>query len=456
MKLKNYKSIHFIGIGGISMSGLSEILLNQGYRISGSDANSSKLTDLLRNKGINVYIGHDEKNISADVDLIVYTAAISSDNVELLYAKNNNIEAIERSVLLGLMMQDYSYSLCIAGTHGKTTTSSMTTEVFLAAEKNPTVSIGGILSSINGNYRIGGNEYFIVESCEYCDSFLKFLPYSAIILNIDRDHTDYFETLEDSYTSFKNFASLLPKDGVLVINAEIPDINKITANLSCNIILYGSDNNCLWHPRNVIYNEFGHAEYDAYKADEFVAHIKLSVAGFHNVLNSLAVFALSDFHGLKKEDIIKGLAAFKGTERRFEFKGMLKGAKIIDDYAHHPTEILATLNSARANKINKLTCVFQPHTYSRTKSLLNEFAECFDQADNIIVLDIYAARENNPGDIHSKDLVAKLEERGKKAVYVDSFESAKDFILSTLEENDMLITIGAGTVYLLGNELLSQ
>lgn len=455
MILKNFKNLHFIGIGGISMSGLAEILKNQGYNISGSDAKSSELIDSLAKKGITIYIGHFAENIKDNIDLVVYTAAIPFDNVEILEAEKKGVKCIERSQLLGVMMKDYRNTLCVAGTHGKTTTSSMLAEVFLASQNDPTISIGGILSSINSNYRVGKNEYFIVESCEYHNSFLEFLPSSAIILNLDRDHTDFFETLDDSYASFRKFAELIPEFGALVINGEIPNLEKITKDIHAEIIIYGSTPEYTWYPENIVYNEFGCAEYDICKQGSILAHVTLNVPGFHNVLNSLAVFALSDFYKIEKESILKGLLSFKGTARRFEYKGTINGAKIIDDYAHHPTEILATLKAAKANKINRLICAFQPHTYSRTKSLLNEFAECFDLADNILVLDIYAAREKDPGDIHSTDLVDKLKERGKEAIYVESFQQAKDLLLSTLSTDDMLITLGAGNINFLGNSLIS-
>lgn len=456
MTLNSYKNIHFIGIGGISMSSLAEILSNEGFTITGSDGKQSELTDHLQSIGLKVYIGHKKENISKDTELVVYTAAIPKDNVELLEAKERNIPAIERSVLLGLMMKAYKNPICIAGTHGKTTTSSMASEVYIKADKNPTITIGGILPSIGGNFKIGSNDYFIAESCEYCDSFLKFFPKSAIILNIDRDHTDYFKDMEQMYSSFHTFASLIPNDGVLIINNKIPNLEAVTNSLSCKIITFGEDNSADYYPENVVYDKNGYGEFDACNKKGEKLHIKLNVPGFHNVLNALSVVALAENDGLDKSAVVKGLESFKGTHRRFEFKGMVKGAEVIDDYAHHPTEIKATLAAAKAHHSNKVIAVFQPHTYTRTKSLLTEFSEAFDDADEILVLDIYAAREKDNGEVHSKDLVEKLVKRGKDAKYMESFEKAEEYLLSTLKEKNMLITIGAGDVYLVGESLISK
>lgn len=456
MTLNSYKNIHFIGIGGISMSSLAEILSNKGFKITGSDGKQSELTDHLQNIGLTVYIGHQKENLSKETDLVVYTAAIPQDNAELLEAKEKNIPAIERSVLLGLMMKDYKNPICIAGTHGKTTTSSMASEVYIKAEKDPTITIGGILPSINGNFKIGSNDYFIAESCEYCDSFLKFFPKNAIILNIDRDHTDYFKDMKQMYASFHKFASLIPNDGALIINKEIPSLEEITDGLDCKIITFGKDNSADYYPENIAYDENGCGEFDALNKNGESLHIKLNVPGLHNIFNALSIVALAENDGLDKNAIAKGLESFKGTHRRFEFKGMVNGAEIIDDYAHHPTEIKATLSASKAHHSNKVIAVFQPHTYTRTKSLLTEFSQAFDDADEILVLDIYAAREKDNGEVHSKDLVEKLVQRGKNAKYMESFEKAQEYLLSTLKEKNMLITIGAGDVYLLGENLISK
>lgn len=451
----SYKNIHFIGIGGVSMSGLAQIINEKKiYSISGSDIASSPLTEKLKASGIKIYIGHKSSNISKNLDLVVYTAAIKNDNPELSYARNLGIKTLERSEFLGEIMKDYKHPICISGTHGKTTTSSMVSEIFMCAKTNPTISLGGILSSIKSNIKIGSKDYFILESCEYCESFLKFNPHSAIILNIDEDHLDYFKDLDHIYKAFKNFANLIPKDGVLVINKDIKNYEFITEDLKCSVITYGQDKNAHWQAKNISFDENGFPTYEAFFKGKKFTKIKLNVTGLHNVYNSLASIAIASFYGLEISAIEYGLTSFKGTSRRFEFKGKFNSVTIIDDYAHHPTEIIATINAAKNRDINKLWCVFQPHTFTRTKALLMQFAQSFKYADEVIILDIYAAREKDTGEIHAKDLVEKIKSLGKNAIYMESFEKAKEYLSTNCHANDMLITMGAGDVYLLGEMLL--
>lgn len=455
MNLEDYKKIYFSGIGGISMSGLAEILLSKGFKVSGSDCTSSEITDHLKSIGIKVYIGQKSENIENDVDLFVHTAAIKSDNPEMVEAHKRNIKIIDRATLLGIMMKSYTYPISIAGTHGKTTTTSMLTEILLAADKNPTVTIGGILDSIGGNFKVGGNDFFVAESCEYCDSFLKFNPYSAIILNIDRDHTDYFKTMEQMYNSFNSFTKLLPQNGFVVINDETPDKEKITKDAKCKIITYGLTPSAEWYPKNVDFDENGNGSYTPIGNGKEYSKISLSVPGMYNVLNSIAAFALAINHGIEERAVVKGLKMFGGTHRRFELKGKFNGVTLIDDYAHHPTEIKSTLSAAKAHDVNKVWVVFQPHTYTRTKSLLTEFSEAFDAADKIAIVDIYAAREVDNGEIHSKTLVDNIKLRGKDAIYLESFEKAKKYFIDNCKPGDMLITMGAGDVYKIGDDILS-
>ena len=331
----------------------------------------------------------------------------------------------------------------------------MIRKIFLKTDDNPAVTVGGILPSIGGNFRVGSNKYFVAESCEYCDSFLKFNPFSAVILNIEYDHADYFKSLEQLYTSFNIFAKKIPKNGFLVINSDIPQINKVLDNVSCKIIKYGTKNKDGWHAENIKFNNKGCGSYTAFLDDKKICGIELSVPGEYNVLNSLAAAALCFNHNIPVESITEGLKNFKGTNRRFEYKGSFNGVTVIDDYAHHPTEIKSTLSAAKAHDINKLWCVFQPHTFSRTKSLLNEFSEAFDCADIIILLDIYPAREKPDGTIHSKDLAELIKKQGKNVLYMDSFEKAQKYLISHCIPNDMLITMGAGDVYLVGENILS-
>jgi len=455
MNLTDYKKIHFAGIGGISMSGLAEILYDRNHIITGSDNSASEITKHLESIGIKVSIGQKEENVSPDTDLLVYTAALKPDNPELIKAKKLGIKTIDRGELLGTMMKSYTYPISVSGTHGKTTTTSMITEILLAGNENPTVTIGGILPAIGGNFRIGSDKYFVAESCEYCDSFLKFHPYSAIILNVEYDHTDYFKSLDMLYASFNAFAKILPENGFLVINSEIPETEKILEGVSCEVIKYGINNKDGWSVENVSFDKNGNGKYSAFFKGEKMFDIELSVPGAHNVLNSLAAAALCYRHNIPKESIIGGLKNFKGTNRRFELKGVVGDITVIDDYAHHPTEIKAALNAAKACKANKLLCVFQPHTFSRTKAFLKEFSEAFDAADDILILDIYPAREAFDETIHSKDLVDLIRKRGKDVHYIESFEKAADYLSTHCTNGDMLITMGAGDVYLVGEKLLS-
>lgn len=452
--LSDYKKIHFIGIGGISMSSLAEILLNRGYSVEGSDNNSSAITDNLKKIGVKVDIGHNSDNISADTDLVVYTAAVPEDNCELIAAKQMGIDVIDRAGLVGMMMLCYKHPVSVAGTHGKTTTSSMISEIFLSAGTDPTISIGGMLPSIGGNYRVGGRNYFVLETCEYRDSFLKFNPHSAIILNIDRDHTDYFKTMDQMYSSFNAFVKRIAEGGFLVINNDIKDKDRILEGFTGQVITYGKDNTADWYVENVTYNDMGWGSYTAVYRGEKVARVELGIPGEHNVYNSLAAFALAVKYGLDIDAILKGIKSYRGTDRRFQYKGSFNGVKVIDDYAHHPTEIMATINSARKNDINKLWICFQPHTYTRTYDLLDEFAQALSAADKVVLVDIYASREKDTGIVSSSDLQKKIEALGTEAYYIGDMNDAKKFLRKNCNPQDMLITMGAGDVFKLGEGIV--
>lgn len=464
MKIKNIfpqNKLHFIGIGGISMSGLCEILLAEGgYTITGSDNANTPIVQSLKDKGVLVHIGQKEENIASDTELVIYTAAIKDDNPELLQAKKLGLNVLERSVFLGKLMMAYQKPLCISGTHGKTTTTSMVAEVFMQANTDPTISVGGILSSINSNFKIGTKEYFVLETCEYCDTFLEFNPHSAIILNIDEDHLDYFKNLEQIYNSFKKFANYTKDDACVVINSNIQDYKKVTEGIKSKLITYGKSNDSDWTAQEIFFDEKGCGTYKAYFKNKFMYDIKLNVVGEHNVYNSLAVCALANFYSISKESIEKGIFNFKGANRRFQHKGEFNNVKVIDDYAHHPIEVKATLDAIKTQNINKLWCVFQPHTFTRTKAFLNEFAEVLKEADNILISDIYSAREKDTGEVHSKDLVAQinnineLNNSNKKAIYIKSFEDGVSYLRENCKPNDMLITMGAGDIFKLGEMLV--
>ena len=448
------RHVHFIGIGGISMSGLAEILLGKGFRISGSDNNASALTKHLEEAGAVVMIGQSADHISPDTDLVVYTAAIHPDNPEFIAAKEQGIPMLSRAQLLGQIMQNYDLPINIAGTHGKTTTTSMCAHILMRAGLDPTVTLGGILPSIGGNIRVGGTKYFVAEACEYTNSFLSFFPKIELILNVDADHLDFFKDLDDIASSFHRFAALLPEDGTLIINRDTAKYDVVTDHLACGIITYSLNGDADYTAEDVHFNENGCASFVCLERGKPLGNIRLCIPGMHNVSNSLAVIALSRKLGLSPEIIAQGIADFHGADRRFERKGTAFGATIIDDYAHHPTEIRAIITAALQTPHKKLWVVFQPHTYTRTKALLPEFADALSLADHIVLSDIYAAREVNTVGISSEDLRAEIEKRGTKADYFSSFEEILEFLKTQLKEGDLLITMGAGNIVDVGEDLL--
>ena len=448
--------IYFVGIGGISMSGLAEILLSRGYAVSGSDISRSDTVEHLESLGININIGQKAENITPDIDLVVYTAAVKQDNPELVAAQGYGIKVIERAVLLGKIMSEYKISAAVAGTHGKTTTTSMLSEIAMSAAVDPTLSIGGILPSINGTTRIGDSEYFIAEACEYCDSFLKFYPFLEIILNIDADHLDYFKDISHIRRSFKAFAEQASPEGFIIINSGIPDFGEIVKDAKSKVITYGSDpNKSDFYPENIVFDPNGYPAYDLCFKGGTLGRIELRVPGDHNILNSLAAAAAAICLGMDFDAVAEGLKAFHGTHRRFEFKGTVQGVTVYDDYAHHPTEIAATLAAARRSfPDKKIWCVFQPHTYSRTLALMDKFAAAFKDADSIIITDIYAAREKDTGIVSAEDLVKNIKSNNKNVIYIGDFSEIENYVLNNCTDRDLLITMGAGDVYLVGERLI--
>ena len=447
-------SIHFIGIGGISMSGLAEILLEEGFTISGSDSKKSPLTSLLESKGAKIYYGQRASNISDSVQVVVYTAAIHPDNPEFACAKEKGIPMLTRAQLLGQIMRNYDTSIAVAGTHGKTTTTSMLSHILLKGECDPTISVGGILPAIGGNIRVGQSETFLTEACEYTNSFLSFFPTIGIILNIDADHLDFFKDIDDIRNSFHQFAALLPADGALVINQNIEGINSITDGLDCKIITYSERQPADYSASEIRFDEIGNASFDLLRHGEYVDRITLAVAGNHNVSNALAVIAVCEQLEIPLDIIKKGILSFTGTDRRFQYKGERDGVTIIDDYAHHPTEIRATLTSAQNYPHKDIWCIFQPHTYTRTKAFFDEFAEALSLADHVVLADIYAARETDTLGMSSAALTEKIKELGTDTYYFPSFEEIENFVSEKCIHGDLLITMGAGDVVNIGEALL--
>ncbi len=448
--------IHFIGIGGISMSGLAEILLEEGFTVSGSDSKESPLTKKLESEGAHIAYGQKAENITPGIGCVVYTAAIHRDNPELIEAVAQKIPMLTRAELLGQLMKNYDTPIAVSGTHGKTTTTSMISHILLEGELDPTISVGGILKTIGGNIRVGHSGTFITEACEYTNSFLHFFPKIGVILNIEEDHLDFFKDLEDIRHSFHQFAALLPDDGTLVINGDITDYPEIYRGLTCNVVTYGSSSDFDYSADNVAYDERGCVSFDLIKHGECVDHIALSVTGDHNVSNALSAIAVADLLDIPVDVIKRGLLSFTGTDRRFEYKGKFGGVTVVDDYAHHPTEIEATLKAAKHYPHNSVWCVFQPHTYTRTKAFFHEFAEALSHADHLVLADIYAARETDTLGISSADLAKEAETLGTDAHYYPSFEEIETFLHDNCRPGDLLITMGAGDIVTVGEELLKK
>ena len=457
-------SVYFIGIGGISMSGLAELLKTRGFTVSGSDRSASDITDHLNEIGIPVAIGQRAENIPDGIECAVYTAAVHADNPEYMACKERGIPLIDRAELLGRVSLAYPVSIGVSGTHGKTTTTSMIAMMLLQAGMDPTVSLGGKLEAIGGNIRIGNSDRFLFEACEYTNSFLKFFPTDICILNIDEDHLDFFKDINDIRHSFRLFAERLPDDGRLIINGELPDLEAFLSGLRCEIVTYGicrdgqtpADVPYTYTATNITIDGYGHPSYDLYIRGKFADRITLSVPGVHNVSNSLAAIAEGIFRGISMEDMKKALLIFTGTARRFELKGVREGVTVVDDYAHHPTEIHATLTAAQSYPHRSVWCVFQPHTYTRAKLLRKQFVRELALADKVVMADIYAAREIDDGTISSADLRDDLIAMGKEAYYFPSFDEITRFLLKNWVNGDLLITMGAGDIVTVGESYLKQ
>ena len=436
--------IHFIGIGGISMSGLAQIMLQKGYTVTGSDRSKSHITDKLEKLGAVIFEGHADTNIK-DSDIVVYTAAVHDDNPEIQAAKKSGIPLVSRSEFLGAIMKLYSNAAGIAGTHGKTTTTSMLAHALISAEVDPTVSVGGELDIIGGNIKTGKSEYFITEACEYTNSFLNFFPTVAVITNIDADHLDFFSGIDEIIESFRKYAMLTENKGCVIASGEDENVKKALSGTPLNIIYYGIGSGYEYHAENIEYNA-GFPSFDVFRNDEFICRLCLNVPGKHNILNALATVAVCCVWNCDIKLVKKGIENFRGAVRRFEKKGEYNGAVIMDDYAHHPTEIQATLKSAEKFSYNRLWCIFQPHTYSRTRSLWNEFVESFDNVDELIITHIYAAREKPDGVTNPENLASDIAKRGVKVRYVDNFDEIEEILKSEVQKNDLVFTMGAGNV----------
>lgn len=447
------KHIHFIGIGGISMSGIAEILLDKGYIISGSDIHNSAIIERLRKKGANIYIGHDSLNIKG-ANLIVYTAAINDDNPELIEASKNSIPTMDRATLLGQLMETYPFAIGVSGTHGKTTTTSMLSVIMEHADLDPTILVGGEVDEIGGNVRSGSSDYFLTEACEYVESFLKFHPYIALILNIDEDHLDYFKDIDHIYSAFLKYARLVPPDGYVVGCLDDPHVEKLMKEVKRQTISFGIEKDADLIAHSISYDRTGCPIFIPSYMGKDGKTIHLKVPGKHNIYNALGAYATAKILGVDGNIISEALSLYHGTHRRFEVKGIVNDITVIDDYAHHPNEIRATIDILDNFPHGRIWCVFQPHTYTRTKKLFNRFVDAFQGIDKLIVTDIYAAREKDPGDIHSKDIVSTISKNGQDAIYISNFKDIVEYLNKNIESGDIIITMGAGNIYEVGESFL--
>ena len=450
MMLENCKSIYFIGIGGINMSSLAHISRLRGYRVGGSDREKTNLTERLKAEGIEIYYGHEAENVES-YDAVVYTVAISPENPEYVCAQERGIPCISRADYLGYLMLGYENRVGVSGMHGKSTCTSMCATVFMEADGDPTVLSGAELDAMGGAYRIGHSENFIFEACEYMDSFLDFNPSMAIILNIELDHVDYFENIEQVCDSYTKFAAITGSNGRVIANIDNEYIPQVLEGYEGEVVSFGvMTKSADYTAINVRYPN-GCAEFDVMHKGEYVAHVKLSVTGEHNIYNALAAFAAGHISGLDPEKIVRGLYKFGGAKRRMEFKGTINGALVYDDYGHHPTEVATTLDGVKKREdIERLFCVFQPHTYTRTYALMDDFAKSFDSVEQVYIADIYPARETDDLGISGKTLAIRI---GDKAEYISGFENLANEINSVLKEGDVLVVMGAGDIYKLFDHL---
>ena len=451
-KIQHYiapgRRVHLAGIGGVSMSPLAEVRHGMGLAVQGSDQTDSPAVEHLRRLGVSIHVGHEAGDIEG-AEFVVRTAAIHDDNPEIAAARARGIPVFERAEAWGAIMQQYENAVCIAGTHGKTTTTSMTTHIFMAAKADPTVMIGGTLPMLHSGYRVGGGDTIILESCEYCNSFLHFFPTVAVILNVEADHLDFFSGLEDIKRSFRRFAELVPPEGRVVVNADDPNAMEALAGLP--LFTFGCHGGADCQAKNLIWHH-GRPEFDVVADGEVYAHLCLRVAGMHNVYNALAAAAAAYVLKIPSKAVQQGLEGFFGAGRRFELKGQYNGAKVYDDYAHHPSELHALLEMAKSLDYGRVICVFQPHTYTRTKALFDDFVRELKLADLVVLTDIYAAREKNTIGISSRDLAEQI----PGSLYCPSLAGAAAKLREIAQGGDLILTVGAGDVFTVGEMLVKS
>ena len=438
--LKTRKHIHFIGIGGSGMFPMVQILHSEGFYITGSDNNETETTKIERKMGIPVTLGQAAENIEG-ADLIVYTAAIMSDNPELIAAKASGVPCLERSDMLGLLTRRYSKAVCVAGTHGKTTTSAMIAQTLLEGGFDPSAFIGGKVKALGGSGRAGKIDIFVVEACEFVDTFLKLSNDISVILNIDNDHLDYFGSIENSIKSFRKFAS--NSTGPVIVNGDDANTMKAVEGLDKEIITFGWSNKNDYYAADVRFLGGAKSGYTLMHHGKPICEIRLSIPGKHNILNSMACAAVCLYLGMNPEEMAEHIDKFPGAGRRFEILGEVNGVTIPDDYAHHPTEIAATLKAAKEMDFHEVWAVFQPFTYSRTALLMDDFVTALSVADHVVMSEIMGSREKNTYNVYTKDLA----ERIPGSVWFNTFKEMADYTMSHAKPGDLVITLGCGDVY---------
>lgn len=440
----DYKYIHFIGVGGISMSGLAQLLLAKGYEVSGSDRSDSKIINHLRELGVKISVGQKKENIT-NPDLVIYTDAILDDNEELIAAKKLNVPVVTRGVFLGALMRNYKNSIAVSGSHGKSTTTSMISKILMHSDKDATILLGGELDEMKGNVRVGSEEYLVTEACEYKGNIRYYYPQTLIVLNIDEDHLDYYKDLDDIVDTFRQYLSNQDENSMTITNLNEENNRLIFDSVKGKLITYAQENDeadyCAF---NIKFDEIGRPNFDLRMRNGDVEHFELGVIGRHNINNAMASIIATYENGIDVETIRNNILKYEGLDRRMQIIGEVDDATIMTDYGHHPSEIKVTLDALKEHTKGRLICVWQPHTYSRTKALFDDFLTCFDSSDEVIITDIYAAREKFDPSIHSKDVVDALIKKGINAKYIGEFKDCRDYIYKEIKKDDLVLTTGCG------------
>lgn len=437
-------NVHFIGIGGISMSGIAALLLSKGYKVSGSDRSLSKITQHLIDEGAEVYIGQKASNIK-DPDLVIYTDAILDDNEELIAARKLDIPVVSRGVFLGALMRNYENSIAVSGSHGKSTATSMISKILLNSTEDATILLGGELDEMKGNVHVGDDKYLVTEACEYKGNIRYFYPQTVIVLNIDEDHLDYYKDIADIVETFKEYLRNQDENSKTILNLNEENNKLIIDSVQGQLISYAQENyEADYVAHNIKFDELGRPNFDLKMRDGSIEHFELGVIGRHNINNAMAAIISTYENGIDLETIRESLRTYKGLKRRMQIVGHVDDATIMTDYGHHPSEIEVTLDALKEHTEGRLVCIWQPHTYSRTKSLFDDFLNCFDSADEVVITEIYAAREKFDPSIHSQDVVDALVKKGINAKYIKTFEEARDYVYQTAQPGDIFMTTGCG------------